>query len=1023
MIKIKTNQAFSLVEVIVALGVFAILAAGIFNVVTSSYRNFYGTGDKQAIAEFAKEGIEATRAIRDNFWQDIETVSDTGDQGIVKAASGYWTFSGSSDTSGALTRTVAVTDIERDANGEIVDSGGTVDPNTKKVTVTVSGSGIDDYVLTTYLANWDYKTWEQSDWSGVGDREFWSDMTMASSSYSNISTSTLGELVLSQPAAQGAILGDWTSFASSTMYALPSYSHVYDMVPSPDGNVLYITGSTSVDLQAYDIENARSGIFGQLWSTSMTNSFYSMEIDSSGQYIYLGSASTTAGYMDTLIEVRSAIDGSLIDSEDTDDPATAGGIRVMDFAINEAGTKLFAATSHSGFHPYTINSDGSLTSDISGGGGDDNKLGLNFTLWGYTVQEIWLDESGATDYLYAVTDYPTRCLAKYDMTNPSAVSFEYAYTGSGDCNGMVFIGDSGSGNTFAITADDSTSELKIIRDTGSSFSLLDSADIVDFHSSPDIIFDGEDTVIVHRASSTGDTLDMVAYDVSDPSDITQVFSPDTTTYGRVYTTWPYSWAEYHEKLGGFFIMDWVINGSPTYLYFIPRPETRNTGTGYDYKRTIELGLTDKVAGGPHTDFPVLIWETLDSLKTVTNGGKIKHDYGYDIIFTSDPAGETILDFEIEKYSSSTGEFIAWVDIPSLSSNTNIYMFYGNDNIVTSQERVLDTWNSNYKFVSHMNDRHDLYSGIKDSTTFQNNLPSSNDASSTSEGKVGDAFIYDGDVDYNYGTYSSDFDFTDEFTWSTWVKHDGLSGGTQGIVAVTGSRFYSGDANPTWLRMQIWDDLSVKYSMDYIYNYFYQGEWTKVDIVLDRPDLIYYRNGQEFATQTFDYDLLNDTTGSIITGTIQTNGYYLEGSLDEVRILNASSTADWIKTDYNTQNATSTFYSIGSESQASGYNTPGTLYSSILDIRSTDKELRSITVEQNIPSGCSLQITAEVSDDKTFPVASITSEVYSDTSSSYYTSSTSATLNGKKYLRYKVDATACNSNADTPTLYGAKFNYR
>ncbi|MBT4516543.1 MAG: hypothetical protein HOC78_01465 [Candidatus Komeilibacteria bacterium] len=123
------------------------------------------------------------------------------------------------------------------------------------------------------------------------------------------------------------------------------------------------------------------------------------------------------------------------------------------------------------------------------------------------------------------------------------------------------------------------------------------------------------------------------------------------------------------------------------------------------------------------------------------------------------------------------------------------------------------------------------------------------------------------------------------------------------------------------------------------------------------------------------------------------------------------------------NATSTFYSIGSQAVAGGYNTPGTLYSSILDVGSSDKELSSVTVEQNIPSGCSLQITVEVSDDITFPTAGITSEVYEDASTSYYTSSTSSTLSGKRYFRYKVDATACNTNTETPTLYGAKFNYR
>jgi hypothetical protein len=151
-------------------------------------------------------------------------------------------------------------------------------------------------------------------------------------------------------------------------------------------------------------------------------------------------------------------------------------------------------------------------------------------------------------------------------------------------------------------------------------------------------------------------------------------------------------------------------------------------------------------------------------------------------------------------------------------------------------------------------------------------------------------------------------------------------------------------------------------------------------------------------------------------------YFYKGNIDEVRISKALRTPGWMTTSYNNIMSTSTFYSIGAESQI-GYNTPGTLYSSIFDLGSTDKEIKSITVEQNIPSGCTLQVTAEVSNDATFSAANVVSQVYSDTSTSYYTSSTEATLNGKRYLRYKVDMTACNGNTETPTLYGAKFNYR
>jgi len=192
------EAGFSLVEVIVALAIFGILSAGVFQVVTNSYTNFYGSGDKQTVAQFTQEAIEAVRSIRDNSWQDIENASGAGDKGLEKATNGYWQFSGTANTLGVLTRVVGVTKVYRDSSGNIVDTGGTEDPSTFQVTATTSASGMADYVLTTYLTNWAYKSWVQTDWSGIGSRDFWSDATMASASYSNVNTSTIGELVLSQ---------------------------------------------------------------------------------------------------------------------------------------------------------------------------------------------------------------------------------------------------------------------------------------------------------------------------------------------------------------------------------------------------------------------------------------------------------------------------------------------------------------------------------------------------------------------------------------------------------------------------------------------------------------------------------------------------------------------------------------------------------------------------------------------------------------------------------------------------------
>ena len=224
-------------------------------VFVTSYKNFFGVGDKQVIVQFAQEGMEATRSIRDNGWQTIVAAADNSDRGVEKT-NGVWQFAGTSNTLNDLTRVIIVSPVERDGTGAIVASGGTDDPDTKKVTVTVSGSGIADYVLTTYYTNWSAKTWEQTDWSGTTANEFWASMNTASSSYSNISTSTVGQVELNFVDEAYSTPGSLVSSIfdiSSTDKVLTSIN-VNQSVPSGCSLTLTLEGSNDISFSSYTSE-------------------------------------------------------------------------------------------------------------------------------------------------------------------------------------------------------------------------------------------------------------------------------------------------------------------------------------------------------------------------------------------------------------------------------------------------------------------------------------------------------------------------------------------------------------------------------------------------------------------------------------------------------------------------------------------------------------------------------------------------------------------------------------------------
>src|SRR5205814_4920131 len=134
----------------------------------------------------------------------------------------------------------------------------------------------------------------------------------------------------------------------------------------------------------------------------------------------------------------------------------------------------------------------------------------------------------------------------------------------------------------------------------------------------------------------------------------------------------------------------------------PTPTATPTSTpGAACRRSLTIDHT-KVPS-TQSNFTVLVSVTDPALKTVANGGHVANANGYDIGFYADSGGTTKLKWEVEKYNGTTGNLIAWVKIPSVSSttDTSFYLFYGDPSITTDQSDPLNTWDSNFKAVYHL----------------------------------------------------------------------------------------------------------------------------------------------------------------------------------------------------------------------------------------------------------------------------------------------------------------------------------
>src|SRR4029079_19487769 len=174
-----------------------------------------------------------------------------------------------------------------------------------------------------------------------------------------------------------------------------------------------------------------------------------------------------------------------------------------------------------------------------------------------------------------------------------------------------------------------------------------------------------------------------------------------------------------------------------------------------------------------SNFTVLVSLTDPALKTVANGGHVANANGFDIGFYADSGGTIKLKWEVEKYDGTTGNLIAWVKIPSVSSTTDtvFYLMYGDSSINTNQSDPPNTWDSSFKAVWHLGNGSTL--SLSDSTSNANNLANVG-ATAATTGKIsGGAGPFNG-TSQCLKTVNSINLGTNKVTLSAWVNITGYT---------------------------------------------------------------------------------------------------------------------------------------------------------------------------------------------------------------------------------------------------------
>ena len=330
---------------------------------------------------------------------------------------------------------------------------------------------------------------------------------------------------------------------------------------------------------------------------------------------------------------------------------------------------------------------------------------------------------------------------------------------------------------------------------------------------------------------------------------------------------------------------------------------------WQYQKLIEIDH-NKVAADL-ADFPVLI-----NLASDSDLAAHAQDDGDDIVFTNS-ANTVKFDHEIEYFNGTTGELVAWVRIPSLSSatNTTIVMRYGNLGC-GSQENATGVWDDNYRLVQHLEETSGTH---YDSTQYGNDGTKSGEVTQDATGMIDGADTFGGSADYvNCGNDTS-LDITDAITISAWVK-PGESDSYQTIVEKAS---YYDDAYALLVKKDI---KYIKFSLigiDQHWGYgpvdLWDGDWHYITGTYDKDggsnNLRLYVDGSRVNDSTHTNPIASGAADDVFVGGHNYDGNDFNGTLDEVRISASARSGDWISTTYSNTHSPSTFYTVGDEQSA------------------------------------------------------------------------------------------------------------
>jgi|AntAceMinimDraft_17_1070374.scaffolds.fasta_scaffold04002_2 hypothetical protein len=227
----------------------------------------------------------------------------------------------------------------------------------------------------------------------------------------------------------------------------------------------------------------------------------------------------------------------------------------------------------------------------------------------------------------------------------------------------------------------------------------------------------------------------------------------------------------------------------------------------------------------------------------------------------------------------------------------LYDIVLSDNEIKSLYGVVATWHMDEPYWNGTNDE------VEDSSGNDNHGTAKNGATTTSDGKIDRAGIFDGDNDY-IDCGDDNRLKTNNFTVSAWIYHSTSTG--SGDAVIGNSKWWDAHFQEGYVMKFSGSDTLFYYVLGssagqtYTYTSIPINTWTHVAMSYDGEEFKAYKNGSLLNSLTATYTI---PTNNLLIGKdtlLYENNYYFNGRIDEVKLFDRALSDEEIEDLYNVE---------------------------------------------------------------------------------------------------------------------------